>query len=166
MFRTTIRVPNGLGPDTCKNWRSVGSDLGPNCLQRLSADDKKSKTRSLLFILRVLFEISNAIVEIKHNFPLFVLHFKSDFVLNGFSNKIKGAKAVNLSINLNPSRHLWATSRENGVLRIVWLYVEKCGFFKKATILIRKLGCCLHLEEYTQYEPRHVIPNNVAFWQV
>ena len=34
-FRNTIRVSNGLDPD--QDRRSVGPDLGPNCLQRLSA---------------------------------------------------------------------------------------------------------------------------------
>ena len=33
-----IRVSNGLDPD--QDQRFVGPDLGPNCLQRLSADDK------------------------------------------------------------------------------------------------------------------------------
>ena len=37
-FRNTIRVPNGLDPD--QDQHSVSPDLGPNCLQRLSADDK------------------------------------------------------------------------------------------------------------------------------
>ena len=37
-FRNKIRVSNGLVPD--QDQRSVGPDLGPNCLQRLSADDK------------------------------------------------------------------------------------------------------------------------------
>ena len=37
-FRITIRVSNGLDPD--QDPRSVGPDLGLNCLQRLSADDK------------------------------------------------------------------------------------------------------------------------------
>ena len=31
-------VSNGLGPD--QNRRYVGPDLDPNCLQRLSTDDK------------------------------------------------------------------------------------------------------------------------------
>ena len=35
-FRNTIRVPNSLDPD--QNQHFVGSDLGPNYLQRLSAD--------------------------------------------------------------------------------------------------------------------------------
>ena len=33
----TIKVSNSLDPDQAR--RSVGPDLGPNCLQRLSADD-------------------------------------------------------------------------------------------------------------------------------
>ena len=40
-FRNTIRVSNGLDPD--KDRRAVGPDLGPNCLQRLSADDKNCR---------------------------------------------------------------------------------------------------------------------------
>ena len=37
-FRNTIRVSNSLDPDQDRH--NVGPDLGPNCLQRLSADDK------------------------------------------------------------------------------------------------------------------------------
>ena len=37
-FRITVRVSNGLDPD--QDICSVGPDLGPNCLQTLSADDK------------------------------------------------------------------------------------------------------------------------------
>ena len=36
-FRDTIRVANGLLPN--QDRRSVGPDLCPSCLQRLSADD-------------------------------------------------------------------------------------------------------------------------------
>ena len=36
-FRNTIKVSNSLDPDHAR--RSVGLDLGPNCLQRLFADD-------------------------------------------------------------------------------------------------------------------------------
>ena len=36
-FRNTIRVSNSLEPDQARHF--VGPDLGPNCLQRLSADD-------------------------------------------------------------------------------------------------------------------------------
>ena len=39
----TIRVPNRLDPD--QDRRFVGSDLGPICLQRLSADDKSPLAR-------------------------------------------------------------------------------------------------------------------------
>ena len=39
-FRNTIRVSTGLdGLDPDHSRHSVGPDLGPNCLQRLSADD-------------------------------------------------------------------------------------------------------------------------------
>ena len=34
----TVRVSNSLDPDQARSF--VGPDLGPNCLQRLSADDK------------------------------------------------------------------------------------------------------------------------------
>ena len=37
-FRDAIRVSNGLDLD--QDRRSVGPDLGPNCLQMLSAADK------------------------------------------------------------------------------------------------------------------------------
>ena len=37
-FRNTIRMSNSLDPDQARQF--IGSDLGPNCLQRLSADDK------------------------------------------------------------------------------------------------------------------------------
>ena len=36
-FRNMIKVSNSLDPDQAR--RFVGPDLGPNCLQRLSADD-------------------------------------------------------------------------------------------------------------------------------
>ena len=36
-FRYTVKMSNGLDPD--QDRRSVGPDPGPNCLQRLSADD-------------------------------------------------------------------------------------------------------------------------------
>ena len=37
-FRITIRVSNSLDPD--QDLDSVGLDMVPNCLQRVSADDK------------------------------------------------------------------------------------------------------------------------------
>ena len=36
-FRNTIRVSNKLDPDQARHF--VGPDLGPNCLQKSSADD-------------------------------------------------------------------------------------------------------------------------------
>ena len=36
-LRNTIRVSNSLDPDQARHF--VGPDLGPNCLQRLTADD-------------------------------------------------------------------------------------------------------------------------------
>ena len=38
-FRNTIRVSNRLDPDQAR--RFVGPDLGPNCLQRFSADERQ-----------------------------------------------------------------------------------------------------------------------------
>ena len=42
--RNTIRVSNSFDPDQAG--RCVVPDLGPNCLQMLSADDKKLKMSS------------------------------------------------------------------------------------------------------------------------
>ena len=39
-FSNIIRVSNSSDPDQARH--SVGPDLDPNCLQRLSADDKSS----------------------------------------------------------------------------------------------------------------------------
>ena len=36
-FRNTTRVSNSLDPDQAR--QNIGPDLGPKCLQRLSADD-------------------------------------------------------------------------------------------------------------------------------
>ena len=40
-FENTIGVSNSLDPD--QDQHSVGPDLGPNCLQRLSTDDDISR---------------------------------------------------------------------------------------------------------------------------
>ena len=40
-FKNTIEVSNSLDPDQARQF--VGPDLGPNCLQRLAADDKNSR---------------------------------------------------------------------------------------------------------------------------
>ena len=36
-------MSNSLDPDPDQERHSVGPDLGPNCFQRLSADDKSSR---------------------------------------------------------------------------------------------------------------------------
>ena len=46
MFFNTVRVSNSLDPDQALHF--VGPDLGPNCLQRSSADDKSSHKRAEL----------------------------------------------------------------------------------------------------------------------
>ena len=42
-------MSNGLDPDQDRH--CVGPDLGPNCLQRLSADDKKELITKMLITL-------------------------------------------------------------------------------------------------------------------
>ena len=56
----TIRVSNGLDLDQDRH--CVGPDLGPNCLQRLSADDKGCcmVARKGLFLLLFLFLSSDS----------------------------------------------------------------------------------------------------------
>ena len=44
-FRNTIRESNCLDPDQDRH--SVDPDLGPNCLQRLSADEKATTNTTL-----------------------------------------------------------------------------------------------------------------------
>ena len=43
-FFNTIRVSNSLDPDQTRHF--IGPDLGPNCLQRLSADNKSCPWRA------------------------------------------------------------------------------------------------------------------------
>ena len=45
-FRNTIRVSNDLGPD--QDRYLVSPDLGPNCLQRLAADDNVKTVQTLM----------------------------------------------------------------------------------------------------------------------
>ena len=52
--RNTTRVSNILGQDQARHF--VRPDLGPNCLQRLSADDAEEKRT---FILLGLYEKAN-----------------------------------------------------------------------------------------------------------
>ena len=44
-FKNTIRVSNSLDPDQTRHF--VGPDLGPSCLDWLSAEDKKGKELSM-----------------------------------------------------------------------------------------------------------------------
>ena len=53
-------VSNCLDPD--QDRRSVGSDLGPNCLQRLSADNKNhwlqgKRKSSITFIVFIIYQM-------------------------------------------------------------------------------------------------------------
>ena len=43
LLRATLIVSNSLDPDQAPPY--VGPDLGPNCLQRYSADDETSRQR-------------------------------------------------------------------------------------------------------------------------
>ena len=43
----TIRVPNSLDPDQARHF--LGPDLGPNCFQRLSADDTSRQRVKITF---------------------------------------------------------------------------------------------------------------------
>ena len=50
-FGNTIRVSNYLDPD--QDRRSVGPDLGTNCLQKLSTDDTKKRVNDLTHIKNI-----------------------------------------------------------------------------------------------------------------
>ena len=47
--RNTFRLSNSLNPDQDRH--SVGPDLSPNCLQRLSGDNKSSRLQAKILIL-------------------------------------------------------------------------------------------------------------------
>ena len=49
-FKNTIRVSNGFDPD--QDLHFVGPDLGPNCSQRLSAEDRWPLARKKLKLIR------------------------------------------------------------------------------------------------------------------
>ena len=51
-FLTTIRVLNSLDPDQDRH--CVSPDLGPNCLQKLPADDKSSCLQGKKFTLSLI----------------------------------------------------------------------------------------------------------------
>ena len=68
-FRNTIRGSNGSGPDQDRHF--VGPDLGPNCLQRLSADHKSGRQHGKsywLFMLNELLYIVNVVMQCPYGF--------------------------------------------------------------------------------------------------
>ena len=66
-FRNTIRVSNSL--DTDQDQHFVCPDLGPNCLQSLSADDKNYRKQGKSYGYVILdmyhFAMSNSYSQIK-----------------------------------------------------------------------------------------------------
>ena len=49
IFQNAIRVSNSLDPDQAR--QNVGPDLGPNCLQRYSADDtSRQRVNGSMFV--------------------------------------------------------------------------------------------------------------------
>ena len=42
-YMITLRVPNSVDPDQAQHF--LGTHMGPNCLQRLSADDKAATSK-------------------------------------------------------------------------------------------------------------------------
>ena len=69
-FRNTIRVSNSLDRDLDR--LSVGPDLGPNCLQRLSADDMLNSCR-LSFLGGLVVTVS-----IETRFAFHILIFRDE----------------------------------------------------------------------------------------
>ena len=83
-FENAIRESNGLDPD--QDRQNVGPDLGPSCLQRLSADDKIRHKQAKILYTRV---INGPKRSIRHSIlTIFGIHlclalFHSDYcVLN------------------------------------------------------------------------------------
>ena len=52
----TIRVSNSLDPGQDRHY--VGPDLGPNCLQRFSADDKSRRSNFSSDLAPIFFDLS------------------------------------------------------------------------------------------------------------
>ena len=55
-FRNTIRESNSLDPDHDRHFFFVGPDLGPNLLQRLSADESLLADRVNLLLYRLFLD--------------------------------------------------------------------------------------------------------------
>ena len=85
-FRNTIRVSNSLSPDQAQHF--IGPDLGPNCLQKLTADDTRTKEAKSQEVASWNFNIflSLKIVLIILTFHL-SLHYLSVFSFYGFPIK-------------------------------------------------------------------------------
>ena len=66
-FRNTIRVSNSLDPDQAR--QNVGPDLGPNCMQRLSADDT-GRQKAMRNISEPLTFIRNYFNNIRRNISI------------------------------------------------------------------------------------------------
>ena len=66
-FRNTIRVSNSLDREKARHF--VGPDLGPNCLQRLSADDSsRERVYSVsALIWACAFGMSNTVFSLDQN---------------------------------------------------------------------------------------------------
>ena len=48
-FRNTIRIPNSLDPDQARHF--VGPGLGPNCLERSSADGTSGQRVEVIYYI-------------------------------------------------------------------------------------------------------------------
>ena len=66
-------MSNDLGLD--QDTRSVGPDLGPNCLQRLSADDKSMEREKIEILPRVV-ELKAVVVLFSKNYSIYILNRK------------------------------------------------------------------------------------------
>ena len=74
-FSNTISVSNLLDPDQDRH--CVGPDLGPNCLQRLSADEKSPLARKVLKEAFCAYVISNEIL-----YAVLLLFFRPNVYFN------------------------------------------------------------------------------------
>ena len=73
IFNKTIRDPNSLDPDQAR--RFVGPDLGPNCLQRISADDISRLRDNNIWAEAVPFNVSLPLIW-KHEIFFFCFYQK------------------------------------------------------------------------------------------
>ena len=71
----TIRVSNSSDPDQAQHF--IGLDLGPNCLQRLSADETCKQRVKLGMVFAQMYYFSSAVLVTKY---LNILHNHSALV--------------------------------------------------------------------------------------